>query len=237
MAPLADVCGQALLYLHVHHWVEMVAQWFLYVVQWKSPPWSYCKILDEGEDSRRESLAEFRLVWSTILRLENSGLPEHKPLLDTLFFNQWPTFREPMLLWELGNFAWSDRAYEYVKAMFPEYATSLPLEQTINALRDNERRGATQQASKLSMHHASTFAFVRVFNHRTPALRVAATGPSGVGRNLRPNPAAPHLLSNHQLPMQAFSVSPPQESRLIRFGFLRYCRSTHATSIWRELCA
>jgi hypothetical protein len=81
-------------------------------------------------------------VWQLILRLEASGLAEHSEFLGLLFFRLWPVFREPCLLWEQSSWAWNNKAHEYVKCLFPEYATSLPLENTYNDLRDNEQRGA-----------------------------------------------------------------------------------------------
>jgi hypothetical protein len=128
--------------VHFRNAVALAKEWFLYVIQWQTPPWSYCRVLRSDRGEAESCLPGFEHVWATLRRLESSVNPLHKEFLQALFFNVWAVFREPMLLWEQEKFGWSERAFEYVRAMFPDYATSLALENTFNHLRDNERRGS-----------------------------------------------------------------------------------------------
>lgn len=135
--------------LHVWTTMAMVQQWWLFILQAHSPPWSYLRLLEP--DLRPSSCRLCKDVHELFLRLESSEEPFAVRWRNVLFQRQWPVVREPLLLLERADWVVDDGVVDYVEAMWPGCEHSLAEEYVFNALRDNETRGAhhKQRSSEL----------------------------------------------------------------------------------------
>ena len=135
-------------FLVAHMWLAVPAadQTILYAAQPQSPPWSFCLLLKQ--ETAAGALHHLRKMWAAVLKLEESRAPAHKELLAELDVVRWPCFREVMELLQVGGWRLETeagaRALAYCNALFTSSLhNTLSLENGLNDLRDNERRGQT----------------------------------------------------------------------------------------------
>ena len=142
--PTQDSNEATFLLSHVRLAMSMLWQLVTYGAQPQTPPWSFCRLLSEGD--KTEVLATLRGFWNVVLALESANTPECKALLEHLHVRRWACFREPMLLLEAGRWHLSSEpgrlATAYLSKLWGAVLNSVALENGFNDLRDNERRGA-----------------------------------------------------------------------------------------------
>lgn len=125
--------------LHVWLAMAMTHQWWLFVLQSHSPPYSYLQLLDDPSPS---AVQRCRDVHNLFVRLEADSSPAAIRWRDLLFQRTWPVVREPLWLLEAANWTTSPAVFAYLEAIWPGAEHSLAEENAFNVLRDDEQRSA-----------------------------------------------------------------------------------------------
>ena len=142
------------LFNHARNCFAVMKEMLLYAFLWAAlgGPWSFVRLLHPQPRERQRQMSSMKEAWQLYLRLCASNLSLHKQYLKALFFCSWAVWREPLQIFETAD--WdpsSPLGLAYIASMFGHaeryeaYLNSLHVENTFNALRDNEGRGARHQ--------------------------------------------------------------------------------------------
>ena len=141
--------AEELLFHHARNCFSTIKEMLLYAFLWTCAPWSFVRLLHPRQEERQKQMDDMRETFEVYLRLCRSGLRVHGKYLKALFYCSWAVWREPMQIFERAQWNPGDaQGLSYIAAMFgamegwEAYTNTLPVENTFNALRDNEGRGA-----------------------------------------------------------------------------------------------
>lgn len=134
---------QELVFTFLRLLIQIVWEWWVFVILPRSPPWCYARMLSSDVSEKRRSMSYMKRVYELILRLEGSKHPKAQEFLTILFFRTWPVVREPLQLYEQAKWdIYATRPLNYIKELVSQFTHSLMEEHAFEALRDNEQRGA-----------------------------------------------------------------------------------------------
>ena len=185
LAPLeSEGDDAAILYYHTRLVMEMAWQSILYVTQPSTPPFSFCRLLDNRKAVRLATLAELRDIWKLTLTMERSSQPALRKMLGRMPFTRWVVYREVMTLLEVGGWTLESPSGQlarmYVVAMFSGNQHTLALENGFNDLRDNEGRGARHKArSEQVLQGLSLSSMATRYGESAPLLHLSSSDISG----------------------------------------------------------
>lgn len=133
---------QWLLRLHTRNALDHARQLLAFANHYSTPPYSFCRLLNQKPSVVRSELQSLRQFWSLILRLEASQDPPHQQFRRILGLASLTVVREMCGMLELSGFQLTDPIKQYAAALVPPMLHTMQHEvpQHITKASRNERR-------------------------------------------------------------------------------------------------